>query len=110
MISPALEVQYDAHPGPASQPLVELTVTTDPRRSSKCGIAARAIKKAPVRLICSVRSHACSVSSPAGSESPRRADRPGPEQPERGHAPRSGKSQAVARLAQAQLAVRSRRV
>jgi hypothetical protein len=57
MTSPALEVQYEAQPGPARKALIEETFTIEPCRSISDGRAARAIKKEPVRLIRSVRSH-----------------------------------------------------
>jgi hypothetical protein len=56
MISPAFEVQYAAHPGPARLPLTEEMLTTHPFRSISAGRVARAIRKAPVRLVRMTRS------------------------------------------------------
>ncbi len=69
MISAAFDVQYDAHPGPAEMPLVDATFTMFPRRSIRCGSAARLTRNGPVTLIVIVRSQSRSVSSPAGTDS-----------------------------------------
>ena len=67
---PAFDAQYDAQPGPATQAFVDATVTTAPRRASRCGSAARATRNAPVRLMRSTASHASGESSPTGAEAP----------------------------------------
>ena len=70
MITPAFDTSYDAQPGPAWQPLVELTLTIDPREAMRWGIAARASRNGPVRLMRSVESHPSGVSSPTGALAP----------------------------------------
>lgn len=52
------------------KPLVELTLTIAPRDSIKYGIAARASRKGPVRLIRSVESQPSGVSSRTGALAP----------------------------------------
>src|SRR5438552_16767387 len=70
MITPAFETSYDAQPGPAWHPLVELTLTIDPRDTIRCGSAARASRNGPVRLMRSVESHPSGVSSPTAALAP----------------------------------------
>ncbi len=70
MISPAFETQYDVQPGPASRPFTDETITTEPRRATRWGSAARVTRKGPVRFVRRVASHPSSVSSASGALSP----------------------------------------
>ena len=61
MFRPALEVQYADESGPARRPASDDTATTEPPRCSRWGRAARAVRKAPVRLVRSTASQLSGV-------------------------------------------------
>src|SRR5205823_7059904 len=70
MLRPAFDAQYEAQPGPACQAFVDETLTIAPRRSTRCGSAARASRNGPVKLILTVASQPAGVSSPTAALSP----------------------------------------
>src|SRR3954453_9378603 len=70
MMGPAFEPQDHVHPGPASSPLIDETLTTAPPRSSSAGSTAWVTRNAPVRLMRSVASHRSGDSSSSAPLSP----------------------------------------
>ena len=83
--SAAFEEQYARLSGAARRPATEAIVTIAPRRSSRCGIAARAIRKAPVTLTRKTRSKI------AGSRSSSEPSPPMPALRTSASRPRSGR-------------------